>query len=54
LDVDAFLKKCLLDDIGLALQQAAAIGTFETLRSQKYPWLDGATQRAAASVPVIV
>ncbi|KAJ1463215.1 aconitase family-domain-containing protein [Pelagophyceae sp. CCMP2097] len=56
-DVDPFLKKCLLeglDDIGLTLQQDAAIGTFETLRSQKYPWLDGATQRAAASVPVTV
>ena len=58
-DVDPFRKHCLLnglDDIGLTLQKMDAIRSFETERSQRYPWLDGATTRvpklfAAAGQP---
>jgi 3-isopropylmalate/(R)-2-methylmalate dehydratase small subunit len=41
-DVDAFRKHCLLnglDDIGLTLQHADTIRTFEEARKQKAPWL---------------
>ncbi|MCZ2722227.1 3-isopropylmalate dehydratase small subunit [Marinomonas sp. 15G1-11] len=41
-DVDAFRKHCLLhglDDIGLTLQHADAIRTYEDARKQKAPWL---------------
>ncbi|MCM2971440.1 3-isopropylmalate dehydratase small subunit [Larsenimonas suaedae] len=41
-DVDAFRKYCLengLDDIGLTLQQADAIRTFETRYKADNPWL---------------
>jgi hypothetical protein len=41
-DVDAFRKHCLLnglDDIGLTLQEADAIGAYETQRKQAAPWL---------------
>ena len=43
-DVDPFRKNCLingLDDIGLTLQKADKIATFEESRSTAYPWLDG-------------
>ena len=41
-DVDSFRKHCLLnglDDIGLTLEKAAAIDTFETKRRSETPWL---------------
>ena len=41
-DVDAFKKHCLLeglDDIGLSLEKAAAIDTFETQMHQARPWV---------------
>ncbi|HBD11831.1 MAG TPA: 3-isopropylmalate dehydratase small subunit, partial [Porticoccaceae bacterium] len=41
-DVDAFRKKCLLeglDDIGLTLQHAEDIRTFEQSWRQQCPWL---------------
>ncbi|WP_191603437.1 3-isopropylmalate dehydratase small subunit [Marinomonas algicola] len=41
-DVDAFRKHCLLnglDDIGLTLQHAETIRTYEEARKQKAPWL---------------
>ncbi len=41
-EVDAFRKHCLLnglDDIGLTLQRAAKIDTFESKRRQSEPWL---------------
>jgi 3-isopropylmalate/(R)-2-methylmalate dehydratase small subunit len=43
-EVDAFRKHCLLhglDDIGLTLQQADAIRTFEEKYKQSSPWLFG-------------
>lgn len=47
-EIDAFRKHCLLnglDDIGLTLEKMEAIRAFETERSIRYPWLDGATTR---------
>lgn len=44
-EVDAFRKHCLLnglDDIGLTLQGAEAIKTFEVTHQQNQPWLFGA------------
>lgn len=44
-EVDAFRKHCLLnglDDIGLTLQDADEIRTFEVGYQQQYPWLFGA------------
>ena len=44
-EVDAFRKHCLLnglDDIGLTLQDAEAIKTFEASYQQSSPWLFGA------------
>ncbi len=44
-EVDAFRKHCLLnglDDIGLTLQDAEAIETFEAGYRQRSPWLFGA------------
>ncbi|AQS46689.1 MULTISPECIES: 3-isopropylmalate dehydratase small subunit [Thioclava] len=41
-DVDAFKKHCLLeglDDIGLTLEKAAAIDSFETQMHQARPWV---------------
>ncbi|KAF5363530.1 hypothetical protein D9756_000562 [Leucocoprinus leucothites] len=41
---DPFRRHCLLnglDDIGLTLQREGSIQTFETRRSQTWPWLDG-------------
>jgi 3-isopropylmalate/(R)-2-methylmalate dehydratase small subunit len=42
--VDAFRKHCLLhglDDIGLTLQQEAAISAFEAAQQREQPWLWG-------------
>lgn len=47
-EVDAFRKNNLLnglDDIGLTMQKMEAIRGFESERSERYPWLDGATTR---------
>lgn len=41
-DVDAFKKHCLLnglDDIGLTMEKAAAIDTFEAAASSSRPWV---------------
>ncbi|KXN86336.1 3-isopropylmalate dehydratase [Leucoagaricus sp. SymC.cos] len=41
---DPFRRHCLLnglDDIGLTLQRESTIQSFETRRSQVWPWLDG-------------
>jgi 3-isopropylmalate/(R)-2-methylmalate dehydratase small subunit len=41
-EVDAFKKHCLmngLDDIGLTMEKAAAIDTFEMAASQSRPWV---------------
>ena len=41
-EVDAFRRDCLLqglDDIGLTLQQEAAIQAFETAHQARFPWL---------------
>ncbi|BBG29877.1 3-isopropylmalate dehydratase small subunit [Zymobacter palmae] len=41
-DIDPFRKHCLeegLDDIGITLQQADAIRTFEARYHQQFPWL---------------
>ena len=43
-EVDAFRKHCLLnglDDIGLTLQHASQIKSFEEKHRQKFPWLFG-------------
>jgi len=42
--VDPFRKHCLLnglDDIALTLQRSQSIETFESKRSELWPWLDG-------------
>jgi 3-isopropylmalate/(R)-2-methylmalate dehydratase small subunit len=41
-DIDAFKKHCLLnglDDIGLTLEKASAIDSYETKASDNHPWL---------------
>lgn len=41
-DIDAFKKHCMLnglDDIGLTLEKASAIDTYETRMSDNHPWL---------------
>ena len=41
-EIDPFRKHCLingLDDIGLTLQQEAAIGAFEAKSAAAHPWL---------------
>lgn len=46
-EVDEFRKHCLLngfDDIGLTLQDAEFIHTYEAQRKQQAPWLFGATE----------
>jgi len=43
-DIDAFKKHCLLnglDDIGLTLKKADAIGTYEGKQANQTPWLFG-------------
>ena len=43
-EVDSFRKHCLvngLDDIGLTMQMADKIGSFERKRTELTPWLDG-------------
>jgi 3-isopropylmalate dehydratase len=46
-DIDAFRKHCLvngLDDIGLTMEKATDISTFEEKRRETAPWLDNAAQ----------
>ena len=41
-DIDAFKKHCMLnglDDIGLTLEKASAIDSYETRASDNHPWL---------------
>ena len=43
-EIEAFKRHCLLnglDDIGLTLQKADKIDSFERRRSEMWPWLDG-------------
>jgi 3-isopropylmalate dehydratase small subunit len=45
--VDAFRRHCLLnglDDIGLTMQKADKIASFEGKRKATEPWMDGAAQ----------
>jgi len=54
-EIDAFRKNCLvngLDKIGLTLEKVDKIAEFEKLRSQKYPWLDGASFKVPDVVPM--
>lgn len=52
-EIDAFRKRCLvngLDKIGLTLEKEDKISSFETTRSESYPWLDGAAFRVPDTV----
>lgn len=54
-DIDAFPKDCLmngLDQIGLTLAKIDKIASFESGRSERYPWLDGASFRVPDVVPM--
>ena len=54
-EVDPFRKHCLLnglDDIGLTMEKMDQIRSFETARSERTPWLDGATTRVPKLFPV--
>lgn len=41
-----------LDKIGLTLEKVEEINAFETTRSEKYPWLDGAALKVPDIVPM--
>jgi len=54
-EIDDFKKHCLvngLDKIGLTLEKGDKIETFESERSKKYPWLDGASFKVPDVVPM--
>jgi 3-isopropylmalate dehydratase len=54
-EIDAFRKRCLvngLDKIGLTLEKEEKIVSFESTRSENYPWLDGASLRVPDVVPM--
>ena len=54
-EIDAFKKDCLvngLDKIGLTLAKSDKISAFETVRSEKFPWLDGAALKVPDTVPM--
>lgn len=54
-EIDSFKKDCLvngLDKIGLTLAKSDKIAAFETVRSEKFPWLDGAAMRVPDVVPM--
>ena len=54
-EIDAFRKHCLingLDKIGLTLEKEDKIAAFETMRSEKFPWLDGASLKVPDVVPM--
>jgi len=47
-EIDNFKKHCLvngLDKIGLTLELVDQINAFESIRSDKFPWLDGASMK---------
>ena len=49
-EIDPFRKKCLLeglDEVGMTLQQDAAIETYEQRQAATMPWLSQGTERAA-------
>lgn len=52
-EIDAFKKHCLLnglDKIGLTLDKEEMIIAFEKERSEKYPWLDGASMKVPQKI----
>lgn len=54
-EIDEFRKHCLvngLDKIGLTLEKEDKIKEFETTRSEKFPWLDGASLKVPDVVPM--
>mmetsp|Transcript_12069 Transcript_12069/g.17159 ORF Transcript_12069/g.17159 Transcript_12069/m.17159 type:complete len:112 (+) Transcript_12069:1077-1412(+) len=54
-EIDEFRKFCLvngLDKIGLTLEKDGLISKFESERSEKFPWLDGAAMKVPDSVPM--
>jgi len=54
-EIDAFRKHCLingLDKIGLTLEKEDKIEAFEATRSEKFPWLDGASLKVPDVVPM--
>ncbi len=54
-EIDAFRKHCLvngLDKIGLTLEKEDQISSFEKTRSEKFPWLDGASLKVPDVVPM--
>lgn len=54
-EIDAFRKRCLLnglDKIGLTLEKSDKIEAFEAVRSQQFPWLDGAAMKVPDVVPM--
>mmetsp|Transcript_4403 Transcript_4403/g.8484 ORF Transcript_4403/g.8484 Transcript_4403/m.8484 type:complete len:803 (-) Transcript_4403:57-2465(-) len=54
-EIDAFKKHCLvngLDKIGLTLEKEDKISSFEKVRSEKFPWLDGASLKVPDTVPM--
>lgn len=54
-EIDAFRKNCLmngLNKVGLTLEKKDKIGFFEKVRSEKFPWLDGAALKVPDVVPM--
>ena len=54
-EIDGFRKHCLingLDKIGLTLAKMDKISEFEKQRSERFPWLDGASLKVPDSVPM--
>jgi 3-isopropylmalate dehydratase len=54
-EIDEFRKSCLvngLDKIGLTLEKSDKIAAFESERSKRYPWLDGAAMMVPDIVPM--
>jgi 3-isopropylmalate dehydratase small subunit len=54
-EIDEFRKRCLvngLDKIGLTLEKTDKISAFEKVRTEKFPWLDGAAFRVPDVVPM--
>merc|ERR1711937_353729 len=52
-EMDPFRKMCLLnglDKIGLTLEKLDYIESFETRRSETWPWLDGASMKVPDAV----
>jgi 3-isopropylmalate dehydratase len=52
-EIDPFKKRCLLnglDKIGLTLDKEDKIVAFETMRSEKFPWLDGASMKVPEKI----